>query len=432
MTVNPSLKTPFGPFDIGTGPVMPDTQILETGHIPVANYVSPEFYELEVEHIFKKTWLNIALTQEVKTPGSYVVREILGKSIVVVRGKDDVIRAFHNFCPHRGTQIVWNERGSVKNFSCRYHAWLFSTEGALLRVPDEASCYDNLDKSTAGLSPVTCDVYGPFVFITLNPNPTVTLREFLGDWATRFDGLPWDEFSLVSRVWRVIDCNWKFGVDANSEGYHVGTLHARSVATQLASKDNPYFHRIGSDYVGPHHNFIVGSNPDYVRPASDIVYDFALKQAAQFSMGKDEDVERSGQVNFANHPGVNREKNPIFTQDAFSIFPNFVIQTGRQGWYTAQFFPLGPNRTLFYADYAFRRPASLRERWAREHALMFYRDILIEDLLNMDHQHIAHCDGGREFLEVGKEEMMVRHHEACVTAVVKAGASGREQRFAAE
>jgi phenylpropionate dioxygenase-like ring-hydroxylating dioxygenase large terminal subunit len=432
MTTNPSLKSPFAPFDIGTGPRTPNAEILQSGRIPVKNYVSPEFYEREIEHVFTKTWLNVALTHEVKDPGSYVVKDVLGKSIVVVRGKDGVIRAFHNICSHRGTQIVWDNKGKVSNFICRYHAWAYDTKGELLRVPDEKSCFDNFDKSKAGLTAVSCDSYGPFVFITFNSHPTLTLREFLGGWATRFDDLPWEEYPLVARIWRVIDCNWKYGMDANSEGYHIPTLHARSIATQMLGKDNPFAHRMSDDFVGPHHNYVVGSNPEYMRPESDLVYAFALKQAPQLSMGKDEDVARSGAVSFANHPGINVDKLPFFTQDAFALFPNFIIQTGRQGWYTAQFFPLGHNRTLFYADYAFKRPTSLRERWAREHALMFYRDIAIEDLLNMDRQHIAHSGGGKSEMLVGNEEIMIRHHQACITAALGPRASSELCAQAAE
>lgn len=433
MPSNPSRTIPFASFDIGTGPHMPDADILETGRIPATNYVSPDFHQREVDHIFKKTWLNIALTHEIAKPGDYVVKEIFGASVIVVRGQDNVIRAFHNVCPHRGTQVVWDTQGTVSRFFCRYHGWVFSTDGALERATDEENCFKNLDKSQVGLSAIACDTYGPWIFITFNPDITLTLREFLGGWADRFDGLPWDEFPLVSRVSRVLDCNWKFGMDANSEGYHIHRLHSRTVASQLATEENKFAHSLGHNYIGPHHEYIVPFNPEYKRPETDTVYTFSLQQAVQLSMSKLDDTavksKTGGELAFATHPGINLDNEPLFSQDAFTIFPNSIIQIGRHGWYTAHFYPLDESRCVFYADYGFRRPRSRREQFAQQHSMMFYRDILIEDLLNMDRQHLALKTGGKSHLQTGLQEMLIRHHEACITTLVDTGDANRAGDF---
>ena len=39
-------------------------------------YLSPERLKAEVEHVFKKTWLNVGRIEELPAAGSYVVKEL--------------------------------------------------------------------------------------------------------------------------------------------------------------------------------------------------------------------------------------------------------------------------------------------------------------------------------------------------------------------
>src|SRR3954469_354419 len=84
---------------------------LGTGPISFKDSTSPEFYKLEGEAIFKRAWLNVGRVEELPRVGSYFTKEIevARASVIVVKGKDDVIRAFHNICRHRGNKLVWND-----------------------------------------------------------------------------------------------------------------------------------------------------------------------------------------------------------------------------------------------------------------------------------------------------------------------------------
>ena len=81
---------------------------LGTGPVSYEDSISPEHYELERKAIFARTWLNVGRIEQVPRTGSYFTREIdaAGTSIVVVRGKDGEIHAFHNICRHRGNECV--------------------------------------------------------------------------------------------------------------------------------------------------------------------------------------------------------------------------------------------------------------------------------------------------------------------------------------
>ena len=80
-----------------------------------------------------------ACTKEIPNPGDFFVRdiEVLGMSVIVARGPDGQLRAFHNVCPHRGNRIVRAADGCVKGWQCDFHGWTFATDGTLQFVPDE-------------------------------------------------------------------------------------------------------------------------------------------------------------------------------------------------------------------------------------------------------------------------------------------------------
>jgi phenylpropionate dioxygenase-like ring-hydroxylating dioxygenase large terminal subunit len=87
--------------------------------VPIEPYILPEYFELERERIFRRTWLNVGRVEELPNPGDYLVKDlpVCNTSIVVVRGKDSRIRAFHNVCSHRCNKLVWDGGGSYMNVS---------------------------------------------------------------------------------------------------------------------------------------------------------------------------------------------------------------------------------------------------------------------------------------------------------------------------
>jgi phenylpropionate dioxygenase-like ring-hydroxylating dioxygenase large terminal subunit len=115
---------------------------LGTGPISFADSTSEEFYELERQAVFKRAWLNVARVEELPRTGSYVTKEIevSRASVILVKGRDDRIRAFYNVCRHRGNKLVWNDfpheeaRGICRGFTCKYHGWRYGLDGALTFV----------------------------------------------------------------------------------------------------------------------------------------------------------------------------------------------------------------------------------------------------------------------------------------------------------
>ena len=159
---------------------------LETGPVSFEDAISPEFFELEREAVFRRRWLMIGHDSDLPNVGSYFTKdlEVCETSIVAVRGKDGVVRAFHNICPHRGNKLVWNDfpgeetSGVCRQFTCKYHAWRYALDGELIFVQQESEFFD-LDKADYPIASVTCEVWEGFIFVNFDPENTTSLRDYI-------------------------------------------------------------------------------------------------------------------------------------------------------------------------------------------------------------------------------------------------------------
>ena len=170
---------------------------LGRGPVSLEDCVSEEFYEKEREHVFKKTWLYMGRVERVPKSGSYFTRELrfLNTSIIIVRGKDDVIRAFHNICPHRGNKMLWEDdpfqevQGRAPLLYCRFHGWRYKLDGSLHSATRKDLLLD-FDADSCRVPAVQCEVWEGFIFINLNPHNTESVRDYLGELAHGIEGYP--------------------------------------------------------------------------------------------------------------------------------------------------------------------------------------------------------------------------------------------------
>src|SRR5260370_18018795 len=233
---------------------------LGTGPISYEDSISPEFYELERDAIFRRTWLNVGRVELLPRNGSYFTKEIhVGKtSVIVVRGMDGRVRAFHNICRHRGNKLVWNDypgeetKGTCRQFTCKYHGWRYSTEGELTFVQQESEFFD-LDKADYGLAMVQAETWKGFIFVNLHPQNTTSMRDYLGEFATGLAGYPFDEMTQVYKYRSHVGSNWKLYIDAFAEFYHAPVLHAKQATAEESRKlSGVGFEALAYELEGPH------------------------------------------------------------------------------------------------------------------------------------------------------------------------------------
>jgi phenylpropionate dioxygenase-like ring-hydroxylating dioxygenase large terminal subunit len=199
--------------------------------VPTARYYDPDFAALEMERMWLRTWLFVGHVNEFPQAGSYKLFERLDRSVIITRGKDDRIRAFHNSCRHRGSAVVLEPSGRASRFACPYHGWTYGSDGALIGVTD-AQDFPCLDKAALGLAPVRCEVWRGFVFINFD-TAAEGLDAFVAPMARQAADFPLEQFAVKGQYEFRLDCNWKVGIDNNLEIYHVNLMHAETVAPFL-------------------------------------------------------------------------------------------------------------------------------------------------------------------------------------------------------
>jgi choline monooxygenase len=202
--------------------------------VPTGRYSDPRFYELEMRHLWRKTWLHAGHVSEIQQPGSYKLFEQVGLSIIISRGLDGKIRAFHNACRHRGSALLLEKHGMARRFVCPYHAWGYALDGCLTSVP---SAYDfaGLDKSKRGLLPVRCETMRGMMYVNLDLQAK-PLAEFFAPIDRQIGDFPLEDMVVKDVIEVEMDCNWKAAYDNFLEIYHVNTVHAKSIAPYLDSK----------------------------------------------------------------------------------------------------------------------------------------------------------------------------------------------------
>jgi phenylpropionate dioxygenase-like ring-hydroxylating dioxygenase large terminal subunit len=380
---------------------------LDNGRFPVKYYTSPEIFDREKDQIFRRVWLMVGREDEIGQPGDYIVREIvtLGSSVVIVRGKDGVVRAFHNSCSHRGVALVCEEKGSASTFRCPYHAWVYGIDGMLRAVPSEND-FPHVDKAKNGLTPVALDIWNGFIFLNFAERPEVPLREFLSGLDVLLDGMPFQDYPFHIKVVDEIDCNWKNLVNAFNEGYHVAILHKKTLYQQVIPRENPFLHYLDIRSFGPHSAGTVQRNFEW--SPSTPVLSWVLTQMLPTSV-PDKEAVAAGKTGLTSHAGINRIKIPNFGTETITIFPNISIQPLANGYLFYQFWPLSHDRMRTEVRvYGRHAPQNLREEFAAANTLAATRDVVSEDMAMSRLQQIGLKGGGKKFQNFGENEPILR------------------------
>lgn len=196
-----------------------------TPTLPVTAYVDPDALKIEQERVFRATWLVAGVTAAVRTPGEAIAVTVAGSPLVLVRGDDGVVRAFHNACRHRFGPLVWDgERECGKQLRCRYHGWRYGLDGALLATPGFGEDVDG-----RGLVPVACAVWRGLVLVSFHPDPG-PVADAIGGLDAAAAHVPFEGFEIERTARHPLACNWKTYVENYLEGWHIPFLHPALVA----------------------------------------------------------------------------------------------------------------------------------------------------------------------------------------------------------
>ncbi len=197
-----------------------------------AEYTSFEVYDEEREKIWWGDWVCLGRSEEVSRPGDYLVRDLAGESVFVVRAADGSLNGFYNVCAHRGTKFLDDDtKGNArKAFRCPYHAWTYDLDGRLIGTPNVKE--DELfDRTAYPLHRFSVGEYAGFVFVNLSANPR-PLMDALTDGAesiTVFERFKMQDLRIGVRLVYEVEANWKIVVENYNECLHCPTIHPELV-----------------------------------------------------------------------------------------------------------------------------------------------------------------------------------------------------------
>jgi phenylpropionate dioxygenase-like ring-hydroxylating dioxygenase large terminal subunit len=201
----------------------PDMPIARAWTPPSSWYTDDDIHALELTHVFGRSWQPVARTAELPERGSYVAGCFASEPWVVVRGADDVLRAFFNTCRHKGREVVTG-RGCAAELVCGYHAWRYDLDGRLRSAP-RIGGIEEFDRGAMSLLPLGLEQWGPWVFVHRERTPT-RLKNQLPELDAALERSGWSSLKFAGEQSWTIACNWKVYVDNYLDGgYHVPHMH---------------------------------------------------------------------------------------------------------------------------------------------------------------------------------------------------------------
>lgn len=338
--------------------------------IPNARYYDEEFFRLENERLWTRTWQLACRLEEVPEVGDFVEYKILDKSVIVVRTKTG-IKAFQNHCRHRGVQLA-SGHGNCKTqgFICPFHGWRWNMDGENTFVfGREKFSEENLDKAELNLVPCRHELWGGCVFINLDDD-ALPFADHIAPSASRLDPRNIEKMKLD--WWRsyIVPTNWKLAMEAFMEGYHVMRTHPQLFSSFTPSNAGKY----GSDKAeGPtskaqmavreqvetsiHHLHLLSDGMDGMISKSDVAIAESLRdmdlpddpaQAMKIFFGRlNDEIVSQGRARGIDVPDLNKLAMEGTASPVEYIFPHYFLlpQFGNAAAYRIR--PLTPETCLF-------------------------------------------------------------------------------------
>lgn len=292
--------------------------------LPAKYYTDPELHQREVDLFFRHMWVCVGRFQELPERGSFIARHLAGDSLFIVRtsapGEPDAVKAFHNLCRHRGTQLCGDDRGQFRgSIQCEYHAWTYDLDGQLIGAPhmDDSA---HFRKEDYPLLSVRAGLWEGFVYVCLAGSGP-TLEEQLADLPLKFQPWRMGDLRRGDGVSYDIAANWKLILQNFSECLHCPNLHPalNKLSHYMSGENEPL-------------------RPTYMGGRMDL-------NSGVETMSMDGTCPR------AMLPGLSADDQRRVYY--YALFPNLLISAHPDYVMAHTLFPLGPSRTRLVCEWHF-------------------------------------------------------------------------------
>lgn len=192
--------------------------------LPGERYTDPNILIREQERIFARSWNCVGRVSRLSRPGDYFVREVAGESLIILRDRAGVLRAFFNVCRHRGARLCREASGTFsETIQCPYHAWTYATDGRLIGAPHMHGA-EGFDRSDYPLYDASVAEWEGFVFVNIARDPA-PFDQWLGPMRHRLERFHLGELAVGHSVRYDVRANWKLVFQNYSECLHCPTIH---------------------------------------------------------------------------------------------------------------------------------------------------------------------------------------------------------------
>src|SRR4030081_2259425 len=303
--------------------------------LPQRYFISPDVFAEEQAGIFSTQWVLVGHQSQIPKAGDYLVQEVAGDSLIVMRDKNAVVHGFYNVCRHRGTRLKEDACGHAAAIQCPYHAWTYGLDGKLIGAPhmDDVPGFDKADYS---LHAVNLALWEGFIFVNLAKKP-MPLEKWFAPLAGKFSHWNMSILRSAKRIEYDVRANWKLMFENYSECYHCPGVHP------MLSKVSPYDSAENDLCEGP---FLGGF--------------MKINQGKSLTM--------SGNA-CASFVGDIKNLQQVFY---YSIFPNMLLSLHPEYVMVHQLWPQSPERTLIVCDWFFHPDAFNRKDFRPEDAIEFW------------------------------------------------------------
>ena len=369
--------------------------------LPASAYFDQAEYQRDLDAIWYRRWVVVCRAADIGEPLAYRVFRIGTQEILVVCDETGVLRAFHNTCRHRGSQLCGESAGRLKArlLTCPYHSWSYSLRGDLVRVPSK-TLPEGFLKADYPLYAVSLSVWRGFVFVNLDENAKDTVAETFDQGAADLSNWPLEDLATGHVFTKVMNCNWKIFWENFNECLHCPNVHRH------LSKLVPIY---GRGLMSRH------DDPDWALHADN--------DAPEFSGGLREGAETWSEDGCAHGPVFQglTEKERAAGQTYAAHLPSMFIVGHVDYVRTVRLMPLGPEQTQLTAEWLFPPDALSSGQADLDNIVSFGTRVLEEDAavceINQRGLHALRHQAGvlmPEEYELHRFHQWVREQHRCV------------------
>ena len=354
--------------------------------LPAPFYTDETYFQREMERLFARMWVCVGRTEQVAKPGQFIVRELLGESIIITSNAAGHVNAFYNVCRHRGTKLCTEHQGSFPgSIQCPYHAWTYDLDGRLIGAPHMEEV-PHFAKADYPLNRIAADVWDGHIFINLSPEPS-PLRQQLAELPAKFTSWRMQDLRLGHRIVYDVKANWKLVIQNYNECLHCPNLHPalNKLSHYLSGENEP----LQATYMGGRMD---------LRPGV-------------------ETLSMDGRCSRGFLPGLSEPD--VRRVYYYAIFPNMLLSLHPDYMLVHTLWPQSPDRTINVCEWHFHPKELERPDFDPMDAVAFW------DMTNRQDWHVCELSqegiksrayrpgpySNREDLLYAFDRMIVRVHE---------------------